>query len=310
MERNMPDVLHDHQDKVVFIPDAHLPKEPRVVDMAKFVSRKRKLDEMAEIEGQAVLDQLGMEPGPPKEIKHAKGDLVEKELYEELKDFYRDAPDKETVVYHGPEIRKPGQSRALYQESDFVIINKNTKSIYDIESKSSLTGIVGKRAIEQTQKLKQIMEEFFTEEFSTKDWVFVGMIFTNTIDTQTAPCAECSKFIITGPIDVANKLNNIGANLKALRLQSFMPSHPQYVSLLQCLTFVVLSQPISTYCAIAGDVHEKVVGRQASKPAKGKTKAMPGQGDFQSIIFWTSEQAKIMLTEQQFVFFISPWSTG
>merc|ERR1712004_739636 len=166
---------------------------------------------MAEIEGQAVLDQLGMKPGPPKEIQHAKGDLVEKELYEELKDFYRDAPDKETVVYHGPEIRKPGQSRALYQESDFVIINKNTKSIYNIESKSTLTGIVGKRAIEQTQKLKQILEEFFTKEFSTKDWVFVGMIYTNTINTQTPPCAECINFIINGPVEVATKLNNIEA---------------------------------------------------------------------------------------------------
>merc|ERR1712047_98283 len=42
----------------------------------------------------------------------------------------------------------------------------------------------------------------------------------------------------------------------------------------------------------------------------GKKKAMAGQGDFQSIIFWTNEQAKIMLTVLQFVFFISPWSTG
>ena len=146
MDRNMPDVLHDHQDKVVFIPDAHLPKEPRVVDMARFESRKRKCDEMAEREGQAVLDQLCMKPGPPKEIQHAKGDLVEKELYEELKKFYRDVADKEVVVYHGPEIRKPGESRALYQESDFVIINKNTRSIYDIESKSTLAGIVGRRS--------------------------------------------------------------------------------------------------------------------------------------------------------------------
>ena len=47
MERNMPEVVHDHQDKVVFIPEAHLPEEPRVVDMARFESRKRKLDKMA-----------------------------------------------------------------------------------------------------------------------------------------------------------------------------------------------------------------------------------------------------------------------
>ena len=68
----------------------------------------------------------------------------------------------------------------------------------------------------------------------------------------------------------------------------------------------MLSQPISTHCTIGSDVHDKVVG----KPAKGKGKAKAGQGDFQSIVFWTNEQAKIMLTEQQFVFFNGPWSTG
>ena len=66
MERNMPEVLHSQQDKVVFIPEAHLPKEPKVVDVPKFVSTKRKWIEMAEIEGPVVLDQLGMNPGPQK----------------------------------------------------------------------------------------------------------------------------------------------------------------------------------------------------------------------------------------------------
>merc|ERR1719336_3114769 len=44
--------------------------------------------------------------------------------------------------------------------------------------------------------------------------------------------------------------------------------------------------------------------------AAGKTKAKAGQGDFRSIIFWTKQQAEIILTVLQFVFFISPWSTG
>merc|ERR1712004_802205 len=76
----------------------------------------------------------------------------------------------------------------------------------------------------------------------------------------------------------------------------------QFVSLLQILVFVVLQQRISTHCTIAGDVHEKVVGKNKDKPT--------GQGDFQSIIFWTKQQADIMLALLQFIFFISPWSTG
>ena len=60
MERNMPDVLNDQQTTVVFIPDTHLPKEPRVVDVTRFEARKRKLDDMADDTGQAVLDDVGV----------------------------------------------------------------------------------------------------------------------------------------------------------------------------------------------------------------------------------------------------------
>ena len=83
IERNMPEVLRDRQTKVVFIPECHLSKEPRVLDLADFESRKQKLDEMALLQGpsQSVLEQMGMEPGTPKELQHARGDLVEKELF-------------------------------------------------------------------------------------------------------------------------------------------------------------------------------------------------------------------------------------
>ena len=132
------------------------------------------------------------------------------------------------------------------------------------------------------------------------------MIYSNTINTFEPPCADCRQFIINGPTEVAAKLNNMEALLKTFRPQPVVPSHVNYKSLVESLAFVVLSQPTSTYCTIANDVHYQVVG----KPAMGKKKAMAGQGDFQSIIFWTNEQAKIMLTVLQFVFFISPWSTG
>ena len=55
-----------------------------------------------------------------------------------------------------------------------------------------------------------------------------------------------------------------------------VPSHPEYVFLVQGLVFVVLSHPVSTHCTVASDVHAKVVG----KPATGKAKAKAGQGYF------------------------------
>ena len=148
MERNMPEVLHDKQTEVVYMPHCHLPEEPRVVDISRFESRKRKLDEMAQVEGPAVLEQLGMKAGPAKEVPHAKGDLAEKELREELKKFYDSASDKEVVVYNGPWIRVPGESISSYQEKDCVIVNKNTKTVYNIESKAKLAERPGNKAVE------------------------------------------------------------------------------------------------------------------------------------------------------------------
>ena len=41
MERNMPEVLHERQTEVVFLPETHMPSRPRVVDIQTFESRKR-----------------------------------------------------------------------------------------------------------------------------------------------------------------------------------------------------------------------------------------------------------------------------
>ena len=280
MERNMSEVLHDRQTEVVFVPDAHLPKEPRVVDIPRFESRKRMLDEMAQVEGPAVLQQLGMKAGPAKELPHAKGDLAEKELREELKKFYDAALDKEVVVYNGPQIRVPGKSKAFYQENDFVIVNKKTKTVYNIESKSKLAERPGNKAVDQTQKLKEILEKYFAPEFASRDWSFVGMIYTNDINPNNTFCADCSRFIINGRADVATKLNYIATLLKPVT-----PCHAEYVSIVQSLTFVLLAQPISTFCTIT----DHVVAKMEGVPAKGKAKAKAGQGDFQSILFWTNE---------------------
>merc|ERR1712016_321721 len=237
-----------------------------------------------------------MRPGPPEELTHAKGDL--QELVEEIKKVFDAASDKEVVVYQGPRIRVPGELIQFYQEKDIVIINKKTKTVYNIESKSKLAERPGNKAVKQTLKLKAILEEFFSLEFASNDWCFVGLIYTKEINPNNTFCADCSKFIIHGPSEVAAKLNNIETHhLKQVRPQPVVPSHDEYVSIVQSLAFVVLNQPISTHCTIASDVHDKVVGKA-------------GQGDFRNIIFWTMEQAKIMLTEQQFVFFNGPWSTG
>ena len=84
------------------------------------------------------------------------------------------------------------------------------------------------------------------------------------------------------------------------------PSHQAYVVLVQGLTFVVLAQPISTRCTITRDLYAKLEGKPETSTLKGKV----GQGDYKSIIFWSHPQSKVMMWDQQFVVFSSPWSTG
>ena len=301
MERNMPEILHDRQQEALFVPETHLPSRPRVVDVSRFGERKRKIDSM----GPAALQLVDMklsQQGEPEEMSHVKGDLAEKELVDELKRLLTtDGCDKEMVVYQGPSIRKPRKSKAFDQENDVVIIRKNTKTIYNIESKARLAKRPGNKAVKQIQELKKILEEFFAPEFAAGDWCFAGMMYTQEINPNNNICSDCSQFIIQRTAEVATKLNNVEAHLNTVRPQQVASSHLEYVSLVQGFSFVVLSRPISTFCTISKDLHDAVVG---------KTGAEAGQGDFQSIIFWTNEQAMIMLTALQFVFFISPWSTG
>ena len=128
MERNLPQIVEDKQSEVVFLPETHLPIEPRVVDMQGYSDRKKKLDKMAE-ENPEVLNELDMKSGSPVELTQAKGDLAEKELVQMIKDFFAASPDKEVVVYQGPQIRKPGKGKGQKQENDVVIINKRTKTV-------------------------------------------------------------------------------------------------------------------------------------------------------------------------------------
>merc|ERR1712004_182753 len=301
MERNFPEILHDRQTKVVFIPETHLPKMPHIVDLHDYEAKKVSLTER-------MLAFFGLKKGT-EDIANAAGDLVEKELSDALKEFYnRPGADTKVVVLQGCTLRalkrgKHGIQQWGIQENDFVIVDFERKAIIGIEAKATLTGSAGHKAVEQTFELKNLLERYFASEIASGEWLFVGMIYTNNINTkkQQPICPDCSSFVIEGPSELHTKLSTIQNDLEQVR-NTCSPNHAQYVSLVQILVFVVLQQRISTHCTIAGDVHEKVVGKNKDKPT--------GQGDFQSIIFWTKQQADIMLALLQFVFFISPWSTG
>ena len=146
--------------------------------MQKYERRKKEVDALAK-DNPKILEELDMKPGPPVELTLAKGDLAEKELVESLKEFFAASPDKEVVVYQGPQIRKPGKGKGQKQENDVVIINKRIKTVSVIESKTNLNGKTGADAAKQIKTLKEILEEYFASDLA--EWCFVGMIYTNVI---------------------------------------------------------------------------------------------------------------------------------
>ena len=76
MERNMTEVLHNRQTEAVFIPETHLPNMPRIVDEQRYQTRKKRLYD-------STLHFLGMTQGS-EDCQVGRGDLVEKELFDEL----------------------------------------------------------------------------------------------------------------------------------------------------------------------------------------------------------------------------------
>ena len=294
MERNMPDVLHNRQTEAVFVPETHVPTMPRVVDEQRYQATKGQLDA-------PMLQFLGMKQGT-EDSQVARGDLAEKELSEELKKFYK---NKKVVVFWGPTLRLPGKGKGSNQEFDFVIVDHQLKAIIGIESKATLNLKTGQSAAGQTQKLKDLLEQYFGPELASNDWCFTAMVYYKNFELKQPVCPTCSPFTIHGSNQLATKLANLETHLKAVRPQ-WSQSHQDFVSIVQGFTFVVLAQAISTRCTITSELHAKLEG----KPETSTTKAKVGQGDYKSIIFWTNEQSKVMMWDQQFVVFSSPWSTG
>ena len=80
MERNMPEVLHNRQAEVVSLPQTHLPKMPRVVDLQAYETKKKSLSAK-------LLGFLGMKKGR-EDAANALGNIAERDIAEKLQNFF------------------------------------------------------------------------------------------------------------------------------------------------------------------------------------------------------------------------------
>ena len=111
----------------------------------------------------------------------------------------------------------PGKGKGSIEENDFIIIDMDYKLIICIESKVTLTGSTGHSAVEQTEKLQKLLEEYFASKLISGEWCFVPMIFTERVNTKQPICPTCSPFIIQGTSELATKLNGLGAEIQKVR---------------------------------------------------------------------------------------------
>ena len=119
--------------------------------------------------------------------------------------------DKSHVCLQGPTLRKGTGGN---QENDFVNIEFEKKAIiciciicHYLQCKASLAGKAVPKAVKQTQlKLKSLLEKYFASELKSGEWTFVGMMYTNKINTEQPLCTSCCSFVIQGPSEVLAKL--------------------------------------------------------------------------------------------------------
>ena len=262
----MPDVLHDKQTKVIFLPETHLPKKPRVVDLKRFLERRKKLHELPSPKPEA-LAKLLKRPADcqAKDQDIIKGDITEKELMEELKKFFVAADDQEVVVFFGPELKIPGKEGKT--EHDVIVVHKSTRTIYVIEAKTSLSAESGAKSVRQIEQLKDHLQEFFSDS----DWRFASLVYCRNINGSV--CTACSPFVIEGVEELEEKLNAVLKSSHASVSNRIL--HKGYLLLVQRLAFVVLAHPVSTFYTIAIQVQAKVEGVPAKKAGKRTKKAKP-----------------------------------
>ena len=283
LKRNFPDVAEDCQASAIFVPETFLPKIPRAVDPKEYVTKCQSLDDESKKE-------LGIKGGS-EESQNLSGDITEKELSDALKKFYSSSPDKQVTIFQGAVFKPPGAKKGTNQEHDFLIILKVLKCIICIESKKSLNGKSVQGGLKQLEGMEKLIDDYFGP---MSGWSYIAWMHFQVNNSGLHICEECEKNIIFTEEDLHTMLSELYTTNQA------DPNHDEYKTVVKRIAFSLLSQDIGTPCTIASMVDNKVVGRGDKQ----------GQGDFKSFLFWSLDQANLILIHYYFVLFTSSWSTG
>merc|ERR1719312_2321489 len=283
IKRNFPDISQNDQQSAVFLPETFLPKVPRAVyPTDEYEEQKKSLSEQLK-------KFLGIKSGT-EESQNLVGDLTEKELSDTLKKFFASSPDKEVTVFQGAVFKTPGAIKGGNQEHDFLVIIKKLKLIICIESKNSLNGKSVQDGAKQLENMKELLIDYFGP---MTGWSYVAWMHFKNNKSKLHICEDCKSNIIFTPEDLVTKLTELYDTTQAT------PNHEEYKEVVKKVAFTLLSQDIGTPCTITSMVDNKVVGESAM-----------AQGGIHSVLFWTPDQADLILGYYCLVLFLSSWSTG
>ena len=194
--------------KQIFVPEVFFSKDPEMI-----FNEKAELEELIKT----------MPDGKEKEnlrcrLVTIEGEKLEKNVYETLKGYYESHADEEVIVLHGYEIvdldKLANCKDVAHWEKDFLIINKTYGYLMNIEAKSSLNGKSLKKAKDQLENTKHILEKWFGADLK-EGWKFISAIYCERNDKTNKNCKNADmEFIFTGTKDLIEKIGKIHEGLK------------------------------------------------------------------------------------------------
>eukprot|EP00092_Neocalanus_flemingeri_P037002 GFUD01040285.1.p1 GENE.GFUD01040285.1~~GFUD01040285.1.p1 ORF type:complete len:735 (+),score=159.46 GFUD01040285.1:221-2425(+) len=279
LQRTYPEIANNTQTAGIFIPESFIPRVPLGVDPKNYDKQFKALSE-ADKSKFKLNDKAG----------ELQGDMVEKSLYEQLKEIYKEKP---VVVLQGAELLIPktnsGVKRGEKQESDVIIINNRLKYVMNIEAKKTLSTEKKGRsnvstidsALSQIEKCKRNFETYFSQDIG--EWKFIGVIFYDQSNGNI--CKRCECYVMSVD-DIKEKIKTIEEEIEVERASAEDQSVTDYQTIVKRLVFTIYANP--------GPVIKSKIIPKITDAITTSTKTNIAQGDYRSVLFWTPTQFQIM----------------
>ena len=201
--------------KQIFVPEVFLTKDPSLI-----YHEKQELEKLlaARVADETINDK--MKEKWRCRMKTIEGEVLEKDVYDTLKKYFKSHPEQEVLVLHGYEIldldapenpKKP----IPHWEKDFIIINVTYGYVLNIEAKQTLNKKSMKSAKKQLENTKQIIEKWFGADLKP-GWVFISAVYCEKGDVWNNCCEDCDmNFVFSGTEDLVMKIEKINKDRKS-----------------------------------------------------------------------------------------------